>query len=154
MLYDLYDFSLFSTFPLIVTFSYQGILYLIGYVFSLASNIIWLITLTNSVDETNGCIKALKKEIHEKLLATEEKQERRVLKFLRHRVEDLNPMNANGYFTIDKTTLTSMLSVRLGIQHFKYRNKIFNTTTNYCQLDVHYRLGAVCDINKSSGTMH
>ena len=105
-------FLFFSTFPLIVTFSSQGILYLIGYVFSLASNIIWLITLTNSVDETNGCVKALKKEIQEKLLGTEEKQERRVLKFLRHRVEDLKPMNANGYFTIDKTTLTSMLSVR------------------------------------------
>ena len=105
-------FLFFSTFPLIVTFSYQGILYLIGYVFSLASNIIWLITLTNSVDETNGCVKALKTEIQEKLLVTEEKQERRVLKFLRHRVEDLKPMNASGYFTIDKTTLTSMLSVR------------------------------------------
>ena len=32
----------------------------------------------------------------------------------RHRVEDLKPMNANGYFTIDKTTLTSMVLVRWG----------------------------------------
>ena len=105
-------FLLVSAFPIIVTFSLQGILHLIGYVFSLASNISWLITLTNSVDETNGCLKALRREIQEKLLVTEEKQERRVLKFLRYRVEDLKPMNANGYFTIDKTTLTSMLSVR------------------------------------------
>ena len=110
MLYDLYDFSLFSTFPLIVTFSYQGILYLIGYVFSLASNIIWLITLTNSVDESNGCIKALKKEIQEKLLATEEKQERRVLKFLRYRVEDL-VLAMSSIFNLQK--LTTCRTLRL-----------------------------------------
>ena len=68
--------------------------------------------MTNSVDETNERIKSLGKEIQEKLLVTEETQERRYLKFLRQRVNDLKPMNASGYFTIDKTTLTSMLSVR------------------------------------------
>ena len=93
--------------------SWQSVLYIIPYfVFGLASNVIWLITLTNSVDETNERIKSLGREIQEKLLVTEETQERRYLKFLRQRVNDLKPMNASGYFTIDKTTLTSMLSVR------------------------------------------
>ena len=105
-------FILIRTFPVIVTFTLQGILLFIGYVTGLAFNIIWLITMTNSVDETNECIKTLGREIQEELLVTEGTQERRNLKFLKQRIDGLSPMNANGFFIIDKTTLTSMLSVR------------------------------------------
>ena len=111
-------YSIFMTFlflqalPIIITFTLQGFLFLFGFVTSLVSNIIWLNTLTNSVDKTNECTKALGKEIQEKLLVTEDKQERRYLKFFKQRIDDLKPMNGSGYFTIDKTTLTSMLSVR------------------------------------------
>ena len=98
--------------PIIITLTLQGFLFLIGFVTGLVSNIIWLITLTNSVDETNECIKALGKEIQERLLVIEDKQDRRYFKFLKQRINDLKPMNGSGYFTIDKTTLTSMLSVR------------------------------------------
>ena len=97
---------------IIITFTLQGFLLLFGFMTGIVSNIIWLITLTNSVDETNECMKALGKEIQEKLLVTEDKQDRRYFKFLKQRINDLKPMNGSGYFTIDKTTLTSMLSVR------------------------------------------
>ena len=105
-------FLFLRAFPIIITFTLQGFLLLFGFVTSLISNLIWLSTLTNSVDKTNECIKALGKEIQEKLLLTEDKQERRYLKFFKQRIDDLKPMNGSGYFTIDKTTLTSMLSVR------------------------------------------
>ena len=111
-------YSIFMTFlflrslPIIITFTLQGFLLLFGFITGIVSNIIWLITLTNSVDKSNECIKALGKEIQEKLLVTEEKRERRYLKFFKQRIDDLKPMNGCGYFTIDKTTLTSMLSVR------------------------------------------
>ena len=105
-------FLFLRAFPIIITFTLQGFLLLFGFVTSLISNIIWLSTLTNSVEKTNECIKALGKEIQEKLLVTEDKQERRYLKFFKQRIDDLKPMNGSGYFTIDKTTLTSMLSVR------------------------------------------
>ena len=98
--------------PIIISFTLQGFLFLFGFVTSLVSNIIWLNTLTNSVDKTNACTKALGKEIQEKLLVTDDKQERRYLKFFKQRIDDLKPMNGSGYFIIDKTTLTSMLSVR------------------------------------------
>ena len=111
-------YSIFMTFlfiqalPRIITFTLQGFLLLYGFVTGIVSNIILLITMTNSVDKSNECIKALGKAIQEKLLVTEDKQERRYLKFFKQRIEDLKPMNGSGYFTIDKTTLTSMLSVR------------------------------------------
>lgn len=105
-------FILIRTLPVIVTFTLQGILLFTGFVIGLAFNVIWLITMTNSVDETNECIKSLGREIHEELLVTEGTHERRNLKFLKQRIDDLPPMNANGFFIIDKTTLTSMLSVR------------------------------------------
>ena len=34
------------------------------------------------------------------------------IEFLIHWINDTGPMNADGYFVIDKSTLTSMLSVR------------------------------------------
>ena len=94
------------------SFSLKEVLALIGFGTGISYNIFWLITLTHSVDDSNECIQALGREIQEKLLVTEETQDRRYLKFLRQRVNDLKPMNASGYFTIDRTTLTSMLSVR------------------------------------------
>ena len=105
-------FLFLRSLPIIITFTLQGFLLLFGFITGIVSNIIWLITLTNSVDKSNECIKALGKEIQEKLLVTEEKRERRYLKFFKQRIDDLKPMNGSGYFTIDKTTLTSMLSVR------------------------------------------
>lgn len=98
--------------PIIMSLNLQGFLFLFAFVTGIASNIIWLISLTNSVYETNMCIKLLGKEIQEVLLVTEGKKERRYFKFLKQKIDDLKPMNASGYFTIDKTTLTSMLSVR------------------------------------------
>ena len=105
-------FLFLRSFYLFATFSFQGVLIFISFVANIACNINLLIYLTNSVNETNNCIRALERELEETLLLTEEKQERQYLKYLRRRFKDLKPMNASGYFTIDKTTLTSMLSVR------------------------------------------
>ena len=101
-----------STSHVYYTFSFKSVLIIIGFVTSISYNIIWLITLTHSVADSDECINALGREIQEELLVTEEAPKRRYLKFLKQKVNDLKPMNASGYFTIDKTTLTSMLSVR------------------------------------------
>ena len=111
-------YSVFTTFlfidilPLIITLSLQGLFFLIGYTLLLLCNFIWLVTLTNSIDECSDCIQGLKREIQDELLSNDRKQERKYLKYLIQRIEDLKPMNACGYFTVGKSTLTSMLSVR------------------------------------------
>ena len=105
-------FMFIRSFQLYNTFNLNSVTFLIFYITSIATNIFWLITFTSSVDESNECIKFLGREIQEELLVTEGTQERRCLKYLRQMVNELKPMNASGYFTIDKTTLTSMLSVR------------------------------------------
>ena len=50
--------------------------------------------------------------LENKLEKVIEKNERRQLKTLVFKLSLLKPMNANGYFSISKQTLVSMLSVR------------------------------------------
>ena len=71
-----------------------------------------LVSLTNSIEECFGCIENVKQEALEKLLICHDKAKRQLLKYLIQKIDYLKPMNARGYFTVDKSTLTSMLSVR------------------------------------------
>ena len=53
-----------------------------------------------------------KVKAQDSLLVSTVKEERQQLKYIIQRIEAMGPISARGYFEIDKTTLTSMLSVR------------------------------------------
>ena len=82
----------------------------------LISMIIILISITNSVDEAEYRLRQMKKQIEKRLLASRDEEEKKQLEYCKNMADLLRPMNAAGYFDIDKTTLTSMLSVRLSIR--------------------------------------
>ena len=112
-------FSIFVTYLFLssipyFSFSLYRILHLIGFILQLSCNSIWLISLTNSIDKCSECINSLKRELEETLLCTQQKEDRQYLKFWIRRIRDLKPMHACGYFLVDRSTLTSMLSVRWG----------------------------------------
>ena len=54
----------------------------------------------------------MKRQAQDSLLLSAVREERQQLKYIIMRIEGLGPISARGYFDIDKTTLTSMLSVR------------------------------------------
>ena len=76
------------------------------------SAIFCMVTQTEVIDQAFQDVQYLRRQAQEKLLNCSEKSERNQLKFLLQRMEMMGPMNGCGYFGIDKTTLTSMLSVR------------------------------------------
>ena len=83
-----------------------------GQVITIGSAIFCMITQTEVIDQAFQDVQYLRRQAQEKLLNCSEKSERNQLKFLLRRMEMMEPMNGCGYFGIDKTTLTSMLSVR------------------------------------------
>ncbi len=101
----------FSSIPYF-TFTLNHILQFFGYILQLSCNTVWLISITNSIDKCSECINNLRRELEETLLCTEQKKERQYLKYLIRRIRDLKPMHACGYFLVDRSTLTSMLSIR------------------------------------------
>ena len=110
-------FSIFVTYLFLssipnFTLNLYRILNLIGFILQLSCNSVWLISLTNSIDKCSECIKSLRRELEETLLCTQQKERRQYLKYLIRRIRDLKPMHARGYFLVDRSTLTSMLSVR------------------------------------------
>ena len=72
-----------------------------------------LIIITGAIDESYENLRGLKRPIQEKLLRSKEESEKSQMNYLLQRIEDIKPMSACGYFEIEKSTLTSMLSVRL-----------------------------------------
>ena len=76
------------------------------------SGIYCLIIGTGAYHQAFQDLQYLRRQAQEKLLYSSVKSERQHLKFLLRRIEMLGPMHGRGYFGIDKTTLTSMLSVR------------------------------------------
>ena len=71
-----------------------------------------LIIITGAIDESFENLRELKRPIQEKLLRSNEEAEKSQMNYLLQRIEDVRPMSACGYFEIEKSTLTSMLSVR------------------------------------------
>ena len=111
-LYSIFVTYLFFSTISHFTFTLYHILNFIGFILQLSCNSIWLISLTNSIGKCSECIHDLKRELEDTLLCTEHKKERQYLKYLIKRIRDLQPMHACGYFLVDRSTLTSMLSVR------------------------------------------
>ena len=111
-LFSIFVTYLFLSFIPYFSFSSYRILQLIGFIFQLLCNSIWLISLTNSIDKCSECIICLRRELEETLLCTKQKENRQYLKYWIRRIRDLKPIHACGYFFVDRSTLTSMLSVR------------------------------------------
>ena len=110
-------FSIFVTYLFLsmiynFRFNLHYILYLFSFMLQFICNFIFMISITNSSDKCSQCINYLRSELEETLLCTQQKEERQYLKYLIGRTRDLKPMHACGYFHVDRTTLTSMLSVR------------------------------------------
>ena len=71
-----------------------------------------LMALTLTVESAYDSVQSLLGRTEEKLLRTTEKSERQKLKYEIRKLSKLQPMTGGGFFTISKSTLTSMLSVR------------------------------------------
>ena len=71
-----------------------------------------LISLTGSVEDSFDCMQAIKEKAQDMLLILQDKPRRQKLKYLIQKIDNLKGMSARGYFTVDRSTLTSMVSVR------------------------------------------
>ena len=108
----LYIFFTFSSAITKTVLSNNDISMMIGSFLQIASICYILISLTGSVEESSDCMETIKEAAQEKLLTTQEKSRRQNLKYLIQKIDNLKGMSARGYFTVDKSTLTSMVSVR------------------------------------------
>ena len=126
---SLQDFLLlwFSTFPCILTFvlfmafaalmksvesSFERAIAditLIGGIICSFSNVLFF---SGILDETYQEMLLLRKKIHKRLYEATDKEEIKFLEYCKNEAELLRPFNAAGYFEIDKTTWTSILSFR------------------------------------------
>ena len=91
---------------------YHEILTNLGKAFLISSTILQMIALTEAFDNALQAMHSIRRKLLEKLLVTDKKEERRSIKYLIQRINNLRPMNACGYFEVDKSTLTSMFSIR------------------------------------------
>ena len=85
---------------------------LIGDISIVCGIIMFLASLTESVNSAYKVIQDVKSRINVQMENTTNDEELKKLKFCRNEADMLRPMSAAGYFEIDKTTLTSMMSVR------------------------------------------
>ena len=108
----LYIFFTFSSSLKNTDLSKNDVSMMIGSFLSIASTIYILISLTGSIEESSDCIETLKEKAQDLLLKSQNKPQRQKLKYLIQKIENLKGMSARGYFTVDKSTLTSMVSVR------------------------------------------
>ena len=74
--------------------------------------IVGIMAYTDSIEKAYEALKTLEMSLMDRLVHAKNKNERHILKSQIKKVEKLGPMTACGYFTIDKSTLTGMLSVR------------------------------------------
>ena len=65
-----------------------------------------------AIHEAFEALHSIRKKLQDDLLAIKDNEDRRLVKYLIQRINFLRPMNACGYFEIDKTTLTSVVSIR------------------------------------------
>ena len=71
--------------------------------------------LTRHIDQAFQSLQILKKRILDEFFKSSDENKRYEYFYLLKRVEMLKPMTGDGYFEITKTTITSMISVRLCI---------------------------------------
>ena len=114
------SFAVFYIFTILATAMKPDFLNMKGALFGVTGQgvfmvfvIFALIVITGAIDESFENLKGLKRPIQEKLLRSTNESEKAQMNYLLQRIEDIKPMSACGYFQIEKSTLTSMLSVRL-----------------------------------------
>ena len=112
------SFTIFNTFAYVATMfqnqmNFSQVIFYGGSFVNIFSLLFNLLILTGSMDEAFQDLQDLKRNIIEKLRLSSLNEEQRLeLNYFKDRIEMMRPMSASGYFAIDKTTLTSMLSVR------------------------------------------
>ena len=74
--------------------------------------ILLILTFTQAIDSSYQSLKVIKRRIQDQLIICQDTVKWTEFYGLLLKINDLGPMNACGYFEIDKSTLTSMLSVR------------------------------------------
>ena len=84
-----------------------------------------LTVLTRHIDNAYQSLQILKRRILEEYLSSSDDDERHRYLYLLKRVEMLRPMSGDGYFEISKTTITSMVSVRLYNLDHVFKKMIF-----------------------------
>ena len=94
------------------TYSVALIMIISGYILNICCVTTILISMTEAFDDAFQAIQDMRGDIIERLLETSTEQETKQLEYLKNKSELIKPMNAAGYFCIEKSTLTSMLSVR------------------------------------------
>ena len=134
----LYTFFTFSSVIKKTVLSNTDISMMTGSFLNIASITYILISLTGSVEESSDSMETLKEEAQDLLLKSQDKPQRQQLKYLIQKIENLKGMSARGYFTVDKSTLTSMVSVR-------YRFLIWISTVSFdiLKLNIHHHPGSI-----------
>ena len=93
-----------------------------------------LTVLTRHIDNAYQSLQILKRRILDEYLSSSGNEARHTYFYLLQRVEMLKPMSGDGYFEIGKTTITSMVSVRLyNLDHVSK-----NISIIYCLFSITY----------------
>ena len=74
--------------------------------------IVGVLAYTDAIDKAYEARNKLEESLIDRLVYTKNKDERHLLKSQIKKIEKLGPMSACGFFVIDKSTITGMLSVR------------------------------------------
>ena len=74
--------------------------------------VFWLRILVDSMENAYSAVKSIGTKLQEQLRVTVDKQFRQDIKYLIGKVDRIEPATAAGYFTIDRSCLLGMLSVR------------------------------------------
>ena len=112
------SFTIFNTFAYVATMfqdemNFSRVIFYGGSFINIFSLLFNLLILTSSMDEAFQDLQDLKRNIIEKLrFSSVNEAQSFELRYFKDRIDLMRPMSASGYFDIDKTTLTSMLSVR------------------------------------------
>ena len=114
-LYNIFMSFLFLANMKVFTMGYLGCIMQVCLLLQIFCNSFWLKTLTEYIDKSFQCLKNLKRKAQEILLMTKDKSERQYIKYMIQKIDEMEPISAAGYFIIDKSTLTSMLSVRYNL---------------------------------------
>ena len=86
--------------------------YVLGRLILVTGFILIVVALTESFDKAFQTVQTIRRKVLKLIPETEDEKKKRIIKYLLLRINNLYPMNACGYFSIEKSTLTSILSVR------------------------------------------
>ena len=84
-----------------------------SFLFIAIFDMIYLYVITITAEEAHDSLRSLAKPLEFTLIQTEDPNEREALRILIKDIENAEPLNGNGYFTITKGTLTSIASTSI-----------------------------------------